>query len=120
MKIVPMEKDSVLARCIHCGPFSLANIEEMRSSEPALSEEQFERNKQFLTRMIDAYGSCGMLAVDGDLVVAHARFYPQAICDQCQFCCRTRGLPSRRRWWRWTCPPSRIGTIGFSGLIAFS
>ncbi|NQT83484.1 GNAT family N-acetyltransferase [bacterium] len=93
MKIVPMEKDFVLARCIHCGPFSLANIEEMRSSEPAGSEEQFERNRQFLTRMIDAYGSCGMMAIDGDLVVAHARFCPQAICDQCQFCCQDPRAP---------------------------
>jgi len=61
MTISFMDKDSVLARCIHCGPFSPANIEEMLSSEPALSEQQFERNRQFLTRMIDAYGSCAGL-----------------------------------------------------------
>ena len=88
MKIVPMDKDSVLARCIHCGPFSPANVEKMRSKEPALSEEQFERNRQFLTRVIEAYGSCAMLAMDGDLVVAHARFYPQAFCDLHPFCCQ--------------------------------
>lgn len=93
MRIVPMEKAFVLARCIHCGPLSAANIEEMRSSEPALSKEQFDRNKQFLTRLIDVYGSCAMLAMDGDLVVAHARFYPQAICDQCQFCCQDPTYP---------------------------
>ncbi len=93
MKIVPMDKAFVLSRCIHCGPLSAANIEEMRSSKPALSEEQFERNRQFLTRVIDAYGSCAMLAVEGDLVVAHARFYPQSICDQHQFCCQDPTYP---------------------------
>ncbi len=93
MKIVPMDKDSVLARCIHCGPFSPANIEEMRSSEPALSKAQFGRNRQFLKRVIDVYGSCAMLAMDGDLVVAHARFYPQAICDQQPFCCQDPTYP---------------------------
>ena len=88
MKIVPTDKDCLMARCVHGGPFSLANIEEMGSSELALSEEQFERNRQFLTRMIDAYGSCAMLVMDDDLVVAHARFYPQVVCDLYPFCCQ--------------------------------
>jgi len=88
MKIRPMDKSFVLYRCVHFGSLSPSNIETVPHDIPGLPEGQFDRNEQFLTRMIDAYGSCGMLAMDGDLVVGHVRFYPQIICDQHKFCCQ--------------------------------
>lgn len=88
MKILPIDKDFVLFRCIHFGPLSPSNIETAPANIPGLPEGQFDRNRQFLTRLIDAYGSCGMLAMDGDFVVGHVRFYPQTICDQHRFCCQ--------------------------------
>ena len=83
MKFCPMNKDFVLFCCLHCGLLSPASIEEKCS----LPKGQSNRNKKFLARLIDAYGSCAMLAMEGDSVVAHARFYPQILYDQFNFCC---------------------------------
>jgi GNAT superfamily N-acetyltransferase len=54
----------------------------------SLPKEQLDRNKKFLARLVDAYGSCAMLAMEDDSVVAHARFYPQIIYNQFKFCCQ--------------------------------
>jgi len=51
------------------------------------SKKQLNRNTKLLTRLIDAYGSCAMLAMEGDSVIAHARFYPQIIYNRFKFCC---------------------------------
>jgi GNAT superfamily N-acetyltransferase len=59
----------------------------MSENMEGVSPEQLDRNKEFLTRMIDAYSSCAMLAMEGDLVVAHARFYPQVIVNPPAFLC---------------------------------
>ena len=88
MKICPMDKSLILFRCLHFEPLSSSNIEKMGMNGLDISEEQFDRNKNFLSQMIDVYGSCAMLAMDGDYVVGHARFYPQLICDKFQFCCQ--------------------------------
>jgi GNAT superfamily N-acetyltransferase len=84
MKLFPMNKDFILFCCLHCGPLSSSNIDEKCS----LSEEQSNRNKKFLARLIDTYGSCAMLAMEGDAVVAHARFYPETVYNQFKFCCQ--------------------------------
>ena len=75
MRICPMGRDFILFRCIHCGPLSPSNIGTMSENMEGMSGEQLDRNKEFLARIIDAYGSCAMLAMEGDLVVAQARFY---------------------------------------------
>jgi len=84
MKLCSMNKDFILFCCLHCGPLSRSTIDEKCS----LPKEQLDRNKTFLARLIDTYGSCAVLAMEGDLVVAHARFYPQIIYDQFEFCCQ--------------------------------
>ena len=88
MKICPMDKSFILFRCVQFGPLGPSNIEKKIINVRGLTKEQLDRNKKFLTRLIDVYGSCAMLAIEGDLVVGHARFYPQVICDQFQFCCQ--------------------------------
>ena len=80
MKISPMDKDFILFRCLHNGLINPSNIDSMTG-------EQLDRNKKFLTRIIDAYDSCAMLVWEDDNVVAHARFYPQKIYDRFKFCC---------------------------------
>ena len=84
MKFCSMNKDFILFCCLHCGLLSPSTIDEKCS----LPKEQLNRNKQFLARLIDTYGSCAMLAMEGDSVVAHARFYPQIIYDQFKICCQ--------------------------------
>ncbi len=75
MKITPMDKSFYLFRCIHVGPLSPSNIEKMKG----LSKGLLDRNKKFLARLTDTYGSCAMSAMEKGFVVAHARFYPQII-----------------------------------------
>ena len=87
MKICPMSKDFILFRCLHGGPLSPSNIETKSMNIGSLSKKQLDRNKKLLTRLIDAYGSCAMLAMEGDSVIAHARFYPQIIYNRFKFCC---------------------------------
>jgi len=83
-----MDKDFVLFRCLHNGPLSPSNIEAKSMNIESLPKEQLDRNKKFLARLVDAYGSCAMLAMEDDFVVAHARFYPQIIYDQFKICCQ--------------------------------
>ena len=87
MKICPMNKDFILFRCLHDGLLNPSNIEANSMNIASLLKEQFDRNKKFLSRLITAYGSCAMLAMEGDSVVAHARFYPQIVYDQFNLCC---------------------------------
>ena len=82
-----MSKDFILFRCLHDGPLSHSNIEAKSMNIGRLSKEQLERNKKLLTRLIDDYGSCAMLAMEGDSVIAHARFYPQIVYNRFEFCC---------------------------------
>ena len=84
MKLCSMNKDFILFCCLHCGLLSPSSIEEKCS----LPKGQSNRNKKLLSRLIDTYGSCAMLAMEGDSVVAHARFYPQIIYNQFEFCCQ--------------------------------
>ena len=84
MQLCPMNKDFILFCCLHCGLLSPSSIEEKCS----LPKGQSNRNKELLARLIDTYGSCAMLAMEGDSVVAHARFYPQIVYDQFNFCCQ--------------------------------
>ena len=83
-----MDKDFILFRCLHNGPLSPSNIEAKHMDIGSLSKEQIDRNKKFLARLVDAYGSCAMLAMEDDSVVAHARFYPQIIYDRFTICCQ--------------------------------
>ena len=79
-----MNKDFILFCCLHGGPLSPSSIEKKCS----IPKGQSNRNKKLLARLIDTYGSCAMLAMEGDSVVAHARFYPQTIYNQFKFCCQ--------------------------------
>ena len=87
MKLCPMDKEFILFRCLHNGPLSPSNIVTKSMNVASVSGKQLDRNKQFLARLVNAYGSCAMLAWEDDSVVAHARFYPQVIYDRFKFCC---------------------------------
>jgi len=96
MKIVPMDKTFVLYRCLHAGLLSLSNIEQKSTNVPGLPREQIRRNERFFKRLIDAYGSCAMLAVEDKNVVGYARFYPEMIYELAgrkHICCQDQQLP---------------------------
>ncbi|MFC1551008.1 GNAT family N-acetyltransferase [Candidatus Latescibacterota bacterium] len=87
MKIVPMTNDILLYKCIHSGPLDCSTPETTDNSIAPVSKEQLERNRKFLSQLIDTYGSCAMLAIEENSVVGHVRFYPKFLIDRYEFCC---------------------------------
>ncbi len=96
MKVEPMDKTFVLYRCLHAGLLSPSNIELKSANAPGLPKAQTDRNNVFLSRLIDAYGSCAMLAVEGEYVVGYARFYPEivySLAGRKHICCQDQRSP---------------------------
>jgi GNAT superfamily N-acetyltransferase len=71
-----MDPSTLLCRCMHGGAVPIADATE---AIPQVSQEVVER---FLRRMLAAYGSCAVLALDGDLIVGVLWFYPQWVKQQ--------------------------------------
>ena len=79
MNIIPMTADFILYRCIHVGPLSPENIDKITEKAEQSTRDMFARNKKFFRRIIETYGSCAMLAMENDHVIAHTRFLPQVV-----------------------------------------
>lgn len=78
--IRPMGEDFILWRCLHRGPLSKDTIEQWPDPEPDwLSRRAI--NMPLLRRFIRTYGTCAILAWDGEQVVGFIRFYPKIICS---------------------------------------
>ena len=77
--IEPMAERFIVWRCLHGGPLSLQSIDHWPSDSPLAWESYRARNLLLLRKLIQTYGTCAMLARDGDQVVGQLRFYPQAI-----------------------------------------
>jgi GNAT superfamily N-acetyltransferase len=58
---------------MHSGGVPMADA---ANAIPQVSQEVVER---FLRKMVEVYGSCGVLALDGDIIVGVLWFYPQWI-----------------------------------------
>jgi len=79
--VEPMTEELILWRCIHGGPLSRDTIDQW-SSEGEMSWERYrKRNMSLLVKLTRTYGSCAIIARDGDYIVGHLRFYPKAVCD---------------------------------------
>lgn len=79
--IRPMDRDFLLWRCLHGGPLSAENLDAPPEVEGMDWAALRGRNLPLLALLTETYGSCAMLAWDGDLVVGYARFYPQPVWD---------------------------------------
>jgi GNAT superfamily N-acetyltransferase len=91
MLITPMNTDFILYRCLHAGPLSRANIEQLSANIKSLPKEQLQRNEVFLRRLTETYGACAMLAMENEYVIGYARFYPGVVFDvigRKHFCCQ--------------------------------
>jgi GNAT superfamily N-acetyltransferase len=77
--IKPMADDFILWRCLHHGPLSPANIAQLPAKGKLPFTLMQSRNIPLLEKLIRLYGSCAILARDGDLVVGVVRFYPKDI-----------------------------------------
>ena len=77
-----MHEGSVLTSCLHSGPISLAEV--ARAEElPSWLERDAQLPGGTVARVLNAlcreYGSCGVMAVDGDVVVGKVRFAPAGL-----------------------------------------
>jgi GNAT superfamily N-acetyltransferase len=79
--IEPMSERFIVWRCLHHGPLTCETIDQWPSESTTPWERFRERNTALLLELTRSYGSCAILARDGDRVVGHLRFYPRAVCD---------------------------------------
>jgi len=75
--IVPMSRDFVVWRCLHGGPLSREDLEACPSDLSVDWPTRRAKNVPLLEKLIDTYGTCAMLARDGDVIVGLVRFYPK-------------------------------------------
>jgi ribosomal protein S18 acetylase RimI-like enzyme len=67
-------------RCLHGGPIDAENLEQT-TPHPAMDWPRIrKRNLSLLERLTQLYGSCAVLAREGQDVVGMIRFYPKAAC----------------------------------------
>jgi len=78
--IRPMTEDFVLWRCLHHGALSPDTIEQCPDPPPEWPAHRAV-NVPLLKKLIRTYGTCAILAWEGDEVVGSLRFYPKVVCD---------------------------------------
>ena len=78
--IKPMNEQFILWRCLHGGVINRQNIDSPNNDIQLNWQDIKLRNLSFLKSLIFTYGSCALLAFDGDSVIAAIRFYPKFLC----------------------------------------
>jgi ribosomal protein S18 acetylase RimI-like enzyme len=77
--IEPMTDGFILWRCLHRGPLSRETIDKWPPDEAEFWETRRVINVPLLRKIIKVYGTCAMLARDGDRIVGTLRFYPKIL-----------------------------------------
>ena len=76
--VTPMTEDFILWRCLHRGGHTAETIEDWPENETDWATHR-AINVPLLRKLIQTYGTCAMLAWDGDRVVGFLRFYPKVL-----------------------------------------
>jgi GNAT superfamily N-acetyltransferase len=71
-----MDQETLLCRCMHGGEVPIADA---AHAIPQVSQDIVEH---FLRKMVEVYGSCGVLALDKDKIIGVLWFYPRWIKDK--------------------------------------
>ena len=79
--VEPMTEEFILWRCLHCGPLSCDTIDQWSSDDKMPWDRYRKRNIPLLVKITRTYGTCAIIARDGDKIVGQLRFYPKAICN---------------------------------------
>ena len=79
--VEPMTEEFILWRCIHFGPLSRDTINQWPSESTIPWARYRDRNTPLLVKLTRTYGTCAIVARDGDQIVGQLRFYPKAMCD---------------------------------------
>ena len=80
LEIEMMSGDFILWRCLHSGPLTKDTVDRPAPHPHVPWDRLRSRNVPLLARLIDVYGSCAVIARDGDRIVGQLRFYPKALC----------------------------------------
>lgn len=86
IKYVMMDKEHTLPGCLHDGPVLKREIQILPSAENDYGVPQGTVNR-FLGALCETYKSCGVLALDDDMVVGQLRFSPKYLFDKLNFFC---------------------------------
>jgi GNAT superfamily N-acetyltransferase len=78
--IEPMTEEFIVWRCLHDGPLSRKTIDQWPKTYATLLEYYRDRNVPLLRKLIRTYGTCAIVARDGEMVVGQLRFYPKVLC----------------------------------------
>lgn len=79
VSIEPMNESFILWRCLHGGPLSRETIDKCPSDGKVDWETRRAINIPLLRKIIKTYGTCAILAKDGDQVVGFLLFYPKIL-----------------------------------------
>lgn len=93
--IEPMKADFIMWRCLHDGPLSVNTIDQWAPEINIPWEQYRRRNVPLLEGLIEAYGTCMMLAWDHDQVVGFLFFVPKVVLsmDGAGFFCLQQSPP---------------------------
>jgi hypothetical protein len=78
--IEPMTENFLVWRCLHGGAFDFANIDHPKPNPQVDWQYIKTRNTPLLKKLISTYGTCAILARDGNLIIGTLRFYPKVLC----------------------------------------
>jgi GNAT superfamily N-acetyltransferase len=96
--IEPMTEDFILWRCLHSGPLSKQTMEQYPSKDGQIVNFKKIRgiNIPLLKKLIKTYGSCAIIARQGNEIVGVLRFYPKAIIsmEKAGFLCMQQDYPA--------------------------
>ena len=67
--VEPMTEEFIVWRCLHDGPLSRKTIDQWPKAYATLMEYFRDRNVPLLRKLIQTYGTCAIVARDGEMVV---------------------------------------------------
>lgn len=75
-----MSEKFILWRCLHRGPLTKETIDKWPRDQAERWKAERDRNIPLLKKLVETYGTCAMLAKDGERTVGSIRFYPKILC----------------------------------------
>lgn len=81
VKVEMMSSEFILWRCLHSGPLTKETVDHPKPHPHVPWDQLRVRNLPLLAKLTEVYGSCAVIARDGNQIVGQLRFYPKAICN---------------------------------------
>jgi hypothetical protein len=76
-----MSNEFILWRCLHGGPLTKQTVDQPAPHPHVPWDRLRGRNVPFLAKLTQVYGSCAVIARDGNQIVGQLRFYPKGVCN---------------------------------------